>query len=236
MSAERILVTGGTGFVGRHFISALAGRGVMIRAVVRTGSASRLPSAPDMEVIETPDLFGESANWWAENCDGITRVAHIAWIATPGIYLTAPENLDCLAGTLALATGASKAGVSKFLGVGTCFEYDVNAFMLATDTPLRPTTPYAGAKAAAFQALSQWLPAQGVAFAWGRLFYLYGEGEHPNRLVPYLHKTLAAGQRADLTSGRQLRDFLDGVLITLQHVRRVTHATLQQIIMRGHAQ
>jgi nucleoside-diphosphate-sugar epimerase len=85
----------------------------------------------------------------------------------------------------------------------------VDARVLGIDTPLRPTTPYAAAKAAAFLALSQWLPAEGVGFAWGRLFYLYGEGEHPKRLVPYLETTLAAGQRAALTNGRQIRDFLD---------------------------
>ncbi len=76
-------------------------------------------------------------------------------------------------------------------------------------TPLRPTTPYAGAKAAAFQALSTWLPVQQVEFVWCRLFYLFGEGEDERRLVPYLRKTLAAGEPALLTSGLQIRDFLD---------------------------
>ncbi len=65
------------------------------------------------------------------------------------------------------------------------------------------------AKAAAFTALSQSLPQQGVAFAWCRLFYLYGEGEDARRLVPYLRAKLAAGEPAELTSGRQIRDYLD---------------------------
>ena len=151
----------------------------------------------------------KSAAWWEAACEGIEKVVHLAWIATPGVYLTAPENLDCLAGTLALAKGAARAKVAKFLGTGTCFEYDLSGGVLSVDTPLRPSTPYAGAKAAAFQALSQWLPAQGVSFLWGRLFYLYGEGEDGRRLVPYLRSKLAAGERADLTAGRQVRDFLD---------------------------
>ena len=121
----------------------------------------------------------------------------------------AAENIDCLSGTLALAKGAARAGVRKFLGVGTCFEYDLSARVLSADTALKPATPYAGAKAAAFQVLSQWLPAQGVAFVWARLFYLHGEGEHPDRLVPALLRALAAGERVALTGGRQIRDFLD---------------------------
>ena len=64
------------------------------------------------------------------------------------------------------------------------------------------------AKAAAFTALSQLLPQQRVEFRWCRLFYLYGEGEDARRLVPYL-RPAAAGEPAELTSGTQIRDFLD---------------------------
>ena len=91
-------------------------------------------------------------------CEGVDRIVHLAWIATPGVYLTAPENLDCLQGTLTMAKGAVRAGVKKFVGIGTCFEYDLCGGLLSTATPLNPTTPYAAAKAGAFLALSRWLP------------------------------------------------------------------------------
>ena len=41
------------------------------------------------------------------------------------------------------------------------------------------------------------------------MFYLYGEGEDERRLVPYIDKQLFEGNKADLTSGKQVRDFLD---------------------------
>jgi nucleoside-diphosphate-sugar epimerase len=209
MTQGRVLLTGATGFVGGHVLRVLAESGVPVRAVIRSGSRARLPvGAGDIEIVESGDLFSESPSWWTEVCDGVDSIAHLAWIATPGRYLIAPENLDCLRGTLSLAKGAAEAKVRRFLGVGTCFEYDLSGGELSIATPLRPLTPYAGAKAAAFLALSQWLPPQGVAFVWARLFYLYGEGEHPSRLVPYLRSQLAAGERVDLTSGRQIRDFL----------------------------
>ena len=53
------------------------------------------------------------------------------------------------------------------------------------------------------------LPANGVEFAWCRLFYLFGEGEDERRLVPYLRAKLKAGEPAELSSGTQIRDFLD---------------------------
>ena len=213
MSAARptALVTGATGFVGRQVLRQLVRRGVDVRAVVRAGTQGRLEALPGTTVtmVSTPDLFAEPAAWWQQACDGVDVVVHVAWTAEPGRYLTSPVNLDCLQGTLALARGAAQAGVRRFVGVGTCFEYDVRAGRLSTSTPLLPSTPYAAAKAAAYLALAQWLPTQQVGFAWCRLFYLHGEGEDPRRLVASLRAKLAAGEPVELTSGAQVRDFLD---------------------------
>ncbi len=205
-----VLLTGATGFVGRQVLRALADRGVRVRAVVREGKQGQLGNLECIEtVITSPDIFAENAEWWADTCNGIDTVIHVAWYAEPGKYLQSDKNLDCLAGTLQLAKGGVKAGVKRFVGIGTCFEYDLAGGMLSVDTPLRPLTSYAGAKAAAYLALSQWLPQQEVGFAWCRLFYLYGEGEDERRLVPYLHARLSAGLPAELTSGNQIRDYLD---------------------------
>jgi dTDP-6-deoxy-L-talose 4-dehydrogenase (NAD+) len=58
-------------------------------------------------------------------------------------------------------------------------------------------------------ALSTWFERQSVAFLWCRLFYLFGEGEHPQRLIPYVRARLEAGQPVELTRCEQVRDFLD---------------------------
>ena len=204
------LLTGATGFVGRQVLRTLGEKGVRVRVVVRDGKQLQLATVECVEtVVTTPDLFAESADWWANVCKGVDTVIHVAWYAEPGKYLESSKNLDCLIGTLHLAKGATQAGVKHFIGIGTCFEYDLTGGILSVDTPLRPLTPYAGAKAAAFMALSQMLPQQGVAFAWCRLFYLHGEGEDARRLVPYLRTNLAAGEPTELTSGSQIRDFLD---------------------------
>jgi nucleoside-diphosphate-sugar epimerase len=204
--SRRLLLTGATGFVGTQVVRELTSRNIPVTAVVREG---RQPPNDIDAIVTTPDLFVESVEWWADVCRGIDTVVHIAWYAEPGKYLQSPRNLDCLSGTLNLARGAAKAGVRRFVGIGTCFEYDLAACRLTIDTPIRPLTLYSGAKAAAYMTLSQWLPLNAVEFCWCRLFYLYGEGEDERRLVPYLHTRIAAGKFAELTNGEQIRDFLD---------------------------
>lgn len=205
-----VLLTGATGFVGRQVLQKLCERGVQTRVIVRQGKESLVSQSKNIEqIINTNDLFAETSDWWKQACQGIETVIHCAWYAESGQYLQSEKNLDCLIGTLQLAKGSAQTGVRRVVGIGTCFEYDLSTGNLSIETPLRPLTPYAGAKAAAFLALSQWLPTQSVEFAWCRLFYLHGEGEDSRRLVPYIRSKLSAGEIAELTSGNQIRDFLD---------------------------
>jgi nucleoside-diphosphate-sugar epimerase len=204
------LITGGTGFVGRHVISQLHARRIPMRVVIRTGKQRSLPSSVPFEsVIETTDLFSENFAWWKRACEGVSVVVHLAWYAEPGLYINSPSNLHCIAGTCVLASAAMAERVHRFIGIGTCFEYDTSTGTLDISTPLKPASPYAATKAATFLALSEILPAGGVEFVWCRLFYLYGEGEDPRRLIRHIRNRLRSHEPVLLGSGRHVRDYLD---------------------------
>ena len=51
------------------------------------------------------------------------------------------KNVDCLIGSLELAKAASKAQLTKFIGIGTCFEYETSNDALTIFTPLT-NNPY----------------------------------------------------------------------------------------------
>ncbi|MDF1630580.1 MAG: NAD(P)-dependent oxidoreductase [Alcanivoracaceae bacterium] len=207
---ELVLVTGGTGFVGSQVVRSLLDSGARVRMLVRPNSSDVFASGSGVESVRfSDDLFAESDDWWSEVFSEIDTVIHLAWYAEPGKYLSSELNFHCLSGTLRMAKGAIRAGVRRFVGVGTCFEYDTAAGYLSVDTPLLPRTPYASCKAASYLSLSSWFALAGVEFLWCRLFYLYGEGEDSRRFVPYLRDRLESGQQADLTSGNQIRDYLD---------------------------
>ena len=169
---KKILVTGGSGFVGRQVVPLLVRRGANPVVVIRKGGQKTFASIEGCEFLETEDLFSESVEWWVEKCSEIDMVIHLAWYAEPGRYIDSPINMDCFFGSINLAKGALKAGVRRFVGIGTCLEYDLSAGLVSIDTPLKPLTPYAAAKAALFLALDNWLAPQNMDFVWCRLFYL----------------------------------------------------------------
>jgi nucleoside-diphosphate-sugar epimerase len=205
--SRALLLTGASGFVGRQVLHLLQSRGETLRVIARSPDAVK--PATGTTVVTTADAFAESPAWWTEAASGVDAVLHLAWYAEPGFYLRSLRNLDCLRGTLSMAEGCAMAGVQRFVGVGTCFEYDTRVGYLSTSTPLAPTSPYAAAKAAAYLFLREYFAERGLSFAWCRLFHLFGEGEDPRRLVPYVRQQIEMNLPIELTSGEQVRDYLD---------------------------
>lgn len=207
-----ITLTGATGFVGKQILRTLLNLGCSVRVIARQPLIlERPPTNGNVELVLTPDLFAEKPERLEELLNGSETLIHAAWYAEPGKYLASPQNLTCLSGTLSLATAFKKVGGRRFIGLGTCAEYDSTAGLMTLDTPLAPASLYAACKASAYLVLSNLFGAEDITFAWCRLFYLYGEGEDERRLVPYVRRQLATGQEALLTNGSQVRDFLDVV-------------------------
>lgn len=208
--SRRVLLTGGTGFVGRQVLASLLEEEVSVLPVVRNQSAGKLPASPKIEApICSNNLFEEDENWWKHNLQRVDILLHLAWYAEPGRYQFSTANMNCLIGTLQMALAAAKVGVKRIVGVGTCFEYAPSNQPLSVDSPLAASSPYSACKLATYFALSQVLPQYKVEFSWCRLFYLYGNGEDARRLVPAIRKNLSEGRPIDLTRGDQVRDFLD---------------------------
>jgi len=203
-----IAITGANGFVGRHVLNHLLRENHNIKILVRK-SKIRNQYQPNIKVIELNDLFHEKAETLKQILKGVEILIHLAWYTEPNQYLTSPLNIDCLTGTLNLAKAFVEAGGRRFIGIGTCFEYDTDQCLLSINTPLNPKSLYAASKASAFQLLTQIFSVSGVEFSWCRLFYLYGDGEDTRRLVAYIKQKLSIGETVELTSGNQIRDFLD---------------------------
>ena len=213
---SRILLTGATGFIGRNLLKSFSKLGVKVDVIVRSGYKSNFPSSARIsKVIETTNLFNHDCVWWASLCKSYSTVIHLAWYVEPGHYFDSNKNIECLIGSLSLIEGARKAGVKKFIGVGTCYEYDLKKKRLSAETsPLRPTTLYGASKLSLFTVLSQLFNTQENTFLWCRVFFLlpnkndeiiYSENQ---RLGDYIKSRISKNEPVFLTSGTQIRDYL----------------------------
>lgn len=201
----RALVTGASGFIGRQVATVLAQKGIEVHGCART------PSAPHGVTMHVCDLLDHAA---AEALLGKLRVdilVHCAWVTTHGAYWQSPKNLDWLAASVTLLRLAKDAGMRRFVGVGTCAEYDPAAGDPRHEqrSPIAPSTLYGTAKDSLRRIAERYAAVQGIECAWARIFMLYGEGEHPDRLVASLARALVSGRPARMASGGIVRDFLD---------------------------
>lgn len=138
-----------------------------------------------------------------------THLLHSAWTATPGRFWTDPDNFAWLAAGLALLQGFGEAGGTRFVGVGTCAEYDWQQTSFAEDnTVIRPSTLYGKAKAAMWAAAEAASEVYGFSAAWGRVFLPFGPGDASQRLIPSVVNSLLARRPVQLSEGRQERDFI----------------------------
>ena len=205
---KTVLVTGANGFVGNQVVKSLVEKNCHVKAVVRNNKKT-IFAHTSVEIILTNDLFQESELRLLNILSGVDVVIHCAWYVEPGKYLYSEENFACVTGTIAMAKAAIKAGVTRFIGLGTCFEYDVSQKLLSVKTPLKPNSIYAEAKVETFHQLSKLFNETAVDFLWCRLFYLFGEGEDERRLAAYVHSQLHNNQEVELSDGKQIRDFID---------------------------
>jgi nucleoside-diphosphate-sugar epimerase len=151
----------------------------------------------------------ETAKLLEDACPDV--ILHIAWIVEHGKFWNATENLDWVSATLGLARAAASQGVRRFVGTGTCYEYAWPSDVACNEftTPLVPSLLYGTSKDATRRVLHSFCEVQAMEFAWARLFFLYGKGEGPSRLVPSIVQSLLAGRPARCSSGRVIRDFID---------------------------
>ena len=205
---NRVLVTGAAGLIGRHALAPLAAAGFEVHAVAR---ATR--SEPEGVVWHRADLLDDTARRSLIEAVRPSHLLHLAWVTEHGAYWRAPENLDWLAASLALMRAFAEAGGKRVVAAGSCAEYDwrrrAETPFAERETPCAPHTLYGQAKHALHQVLAAFAAETGLSHGWGRVFFVYGEGEPEQRLVPSVIRALLAGEPARCSDGRQQRDFLD---------------------------
>lgn len=198
----RVLLTGGSGFLGRHMLDALRRHGIetVTAGRNRPQRAEHFIAADLLDASDLASLVREA---------GATHLLHLAWYAEHGKYWTSPLNLHWADATARLAEAFCEAGGKKLVIAGTCAEYDwSHGICLEDTTPLEPATLYGAAKDAARRLMMAVCRQHGMPCAWGRIFLPFGPGESGQRLIPSLIDVFD-GKRAPFgVNAGACRDFL----------------------------
>ena len=203
---KRVLVTGGTGFIGRHTLPELVARGFEVHVPGRSKPDADFPSGVTFHECDLLDT-GAASLLTARLAP--THLLHLAWCTTPGLLWTSLENLRWVAASLNLYLAFAKAGGTRAVMAGSCAEYDWSHTELdEASTPLAPRTLYGQSKHALRALLEQAGLQTSVRMAWGRVFFLYGPHEAPGRLVSDVIQSLIERRPADCSDGTQERDFM----------------------------
>ena len=205
----KILLTGAAGFIGSHVARLLVQTDCEVYALVRESSDLwRIKDITSRLHLVRADLAAHD-NVKAELAKIRPDIClHLAWYVVPSRYQAAYENMNLLTDSLHLASQLASLDCKRFVGVGTCFEYDIGSDYLSEISPVKPRTLYAASKLALYTVLEQLGKLTGMEVAWPRLFYLYGPFEPEQRLVPSVITSLLRNQVAKVTKGEQVRDSL----------------------------
>lgn len=204
----KIFLTGGTGFIGSHFLEHALAEGHQITALKRS------------PMSETKILLKSSPKWLGKKFEDVTvedlnDSDVLVHLAAHSVMYPFDSLQNCIrynvVEPLNLFNKAAEAGIKNFVVAGTCFEYGKSGEkydFIPSDAPLEPTQTYSTSKAMASLAFQQFASDNKVFLSIHRIFHVYGEGENPVRLWPSLKKAALNGEDFPMTKGEQIRDFI----------------------------
>jgi len=202
---KKILITGGTGFIGRHCLPLFVEKGYEVHVVSFSKNDFSFPGVHWYQV----NLLNSEEAESLVSAVGATHLLHLAWYTEHKKYWTALENHDWVRASFDLVKAFRTSGGKRAVIAGTCAEYDWSQGRCNEDiTALSPATLYGACRNELRQKIEAFSKETGLSSAWARIFFVYGPAEHPNRLVSSVIASLLKGNPIPCSDGNQKRDFL----------------------------
>lgn len=202
---KKLLLTGASGFIGRHCLSSLLTSGYEVHAI---SSKTSNEGVSKVRWHQT-DLLDSGQVSKLMDSMRPTHLLHFAWVTVPGKYWTSVENLRWVRASLDLLQAFERHGGQRAVMAGSCAEYDWRyGYCSERLTPLAPSTLYGNSKHSLQIMLNSFAAQTELSTAWGRIFFLYGPHEHQKRLVPSVVWAVLKNNPAPCSHGEQVRDFL----------------------------
>jgi dolichol-phosphate mannosyltransferase len=207
---KRVVLTGGTGFVGANLVHRLVTEEQETHLLVRPGfSPWRVESIRNRITLHEVDLTD------ADQVKAVLGAIEPDWIfhlAAHGAYSWQMDAEQItrtnVVATAQLLEAALAVGFEVFVNTGSSSEYGRQDHAPNEDEPASPDTPYGIAKAAATALSVKAARAHAAQICTLRLYSVYGPYEDPRRLLPSLIVHGRRGVFPSLVDPRTARDFV----------------------------
>jgi len=206
MKGRRVLVTGGSGFIGRHAVAQFSQAGAQVRVI-------DLKPHPDPGVDIVLGDIGDPDALEAAFAGGIDSIVHLAAVTSVLRSIEQPELTFAtnVAGTHAVLEAARAAGVQSLVFASTnAVTGPMDAPAIVESATLRPLTPYGATKAAGEMLMSAYTAAYGVRCVCLRLTNVYGPGmQAKDSIVARLMRAIRLEREFEIYGdGTQVRDYV----------------------------
>ncbi|WP_405166525.1 dTDP-glucose 4,6-dehydratase [Nocardia sp. NBC_01499] len=216
MRSGKVLVTGGAGFIGSHFVRQLLAADdievTVLDAFTYAGhreNLGELLSCPRLTVVEGNILDGPLVERLIETHTAVVHLAAESHVDRSFFEAGNFVTTNVL-GTQILLDAAMRCGIAKFVHVSTDEVYGPLLSGKATEEfPLRPTVPYAASKAASDLIALSYFHTYGVPVCITRSSNNFGPGQHPEKIIPLFVTRLLKGEPVALHGdGGHVRNWL----------------------------
>lgn len=187
MMKERVLVTGDRGFIGKYIVEHLKEK---YEIITITG---------DLLSSNIKDFINEKRPDY---------LIHLAWETKAG-YLDSYKNILFVQKSIELYDAFFQSGGKRAVFIGTEQEYERSDKPLKESDNIMPKSLYAECKAYLGNILTRYSKANNNGFIWARLFFVYGVGEKPKRLMPTIIKGMLMGEEVICSCDGYVRDYLN---------------------------
>lgn len=207
----KVLVTGGTGFIGSNLIRELLRRNYEVYALVRKNSSlgyKRLNGLKKIKYIYSDDLF--ETNVYENKLPQFDVCFHLAAYGVDYNQQNVGSLVDGnIVFTLNLLDFCKKNKTKKVINTGSCFEYGLNeGKKLNEDDKINPQALYGAAKASSVIMANTFSKKNDIPLITVRPFAIFGENEGIHKFVPQLMNSIIKEKSMEITMGEQVRDYL----------------------------
>jgi nucleoside-diphosphate-sugar epimerase len=203
----KILVTGGSGFIGKPVIRILLEKGHSIIALSRSADEYNNVNKVDALQWINTSLELDEANVQLIKDFAPEAIIHLAWEKIPDFsFETSLHNLQNQVTFFKQICQLSS--VKKIIVAGSCFEYNQSFGECLESDTCTSTNYFTWAKNAVRDFLQVECFQKKINLVWARIFYVYGPGQRSASLIPVIIKNLQEGKIPDLRKPANANDFV----------------------------